>query len=101
MEFRVTGLEGKVVVITGGARGMGAAYVRGFLAEGARVVATDLTWDGVEAFGNEVTAAGGLLLVMDITDNRAIDTAFAAVIDRFGTVDVLVNNAGMRQRDLY
>jgi hypothetical protein len=43
MEFRVTGLEGKVVVIAGGARGMGAAYVRGFLAEGARVVATDLT----------------------------------------------------------
>jgi 1,1a-dihydroxy-1-hydro-9-fluorenone dehydrogenase len=48
-----------------------------------------------------VTAAGGLPLVMDITDNRAIDTAAAAVIERFGTVDVLVNNAGMRQRDLY
>ncbi len=91
MEFRVTGLDGKVVVITGGARGMGAAYVRGFLAEGAKVVAADLSWDGV----------GGLPLVMDVTDNRAIDAAYAAVIERFGTVDVLVNNAGMRQRDLY
>ena len=39
MEFRVTGLASKVVVITGGARGMGAAYVRGFLAAGAKVVA--------------------------------------------------------------
>ena len=48
MEFRVTDLDGKVVVITGGARGMGAAYVRGFLAEGAKVVAADLSWDGVE-----------------------------------------------------
>ena len=50
MEFQVTDLDGKVVVITGGARGMGAVYVRGFLAEGAQVVATDLGWDGVEAF---------------------------------------------------
>ncbi len=101
MEFRVTDLDGKVVVVTGGARGMGAAYVRGFLAEGANVVAADLSWDGVKPFRAEMEAAGGLPLVMDITDNRAVDAAFAAVIDRFGTVDVLVNNAGMRQRDLY
>lgn len=101
MEFRVIGLDGKVVVITGGARGMGAAYVRGFLAEGAKVVAADLSWDGVEAFRAEVEAAGGLPLLMDVTGNSAIDDAYAAVIERFGTVDVLVNNAGMRQRDLY
>jgi NAD(P)-dependent dehydrogenase (short-subunit alcohol dehydrogenase family) len=101
VEFRVTGLDGKVVAVTGGARGMGAAYVRGFLAEGSKVVAADLSWDGVEAFRNEVEAAGGLPLVMDMTDNTAVDAAFAAVTDRFGAVDVLVNNAGMRQRDLY
>ena len=100
MEFRVTDLNGKVVVITGGARGMGAAYGRGFLAKGAKVVAADLSWDGVEAFRAEMEVAGGLPLVLDVTDNRAIDAAFAAVIDRFGTVDVLMNNAGMRQRDL-
>src|SRR5262245_33969543 len=80
---------------------MGAAYVRGFLAEGAKVVAADLSWDGVKAFRAEVEASGGLPLVMDVTDNQAIDAAYAAVIEHFGTVDVLVNNAGMRQRDLY
>jgi len=101
VEFRVTGLESKVVVITGGASGMGAAYVRGFLAEGAKVVAADLSWDGVKAFRAEVEAAGGLALVMDVTDNQAVDAAYAAVIECFGTVDVLVNNAGMRQRNLY
>jgi NAD(P)-dependent dehydrogenase (short-subunit alcohol dehydrogenase family) len=101
VEFHVTGLASKVAVITGGARGMGAAYVRGFLAEGAKVVAADLSWDGVKAFRAEVEAAGGLPLVMDVTDNQAVDAAYAAVIERFGTVDVLVNNAGMRQRDLY
>ena len=52
-------------------------------------------------FRAEVEAAGGLPLLMDVTDSRAIDAAYAAVIERFGTVDVLVNNAGMRQRDLY
>ena len=57
--------------------------------------------DGVEVFRDEIQAAGGLPLIMDVADNRAIDDAFAAVIERFGTVDVLVNNAGMRQRDLY
>ena len=101
MEFRVTGLDGKVVVVTGGARGMGAAYVRAFLAEGSKVVAADLSWDAVAAFRDEVAATGGLPLVMDITDDRAVDAAFAAVIARFGAVDVLVNNAGMRQRYLY
>src|SRR5262249_34556937 len=80
---------------------MGAAYVRGFLAEGAKVVAADLSWAGAEVFRDEIKAAGGLSLVMDVTDNRAVDAAYAAVIERFGTVDVLVNNAGMRQRDLY
>src|SRR5262245_9281308 len=101
VEFRVTGLDGKVVVITGGARGMGAAYVRGFLTEGAKVMAADLSWDGVEAFRAKVEAAGGLPLVMDVTENRAVDAAYAAVIEHFGTVDVLMNSAGMRQRDLY
>jgi NAD(P)-dependent dehydrogenase (short-subunit alcohol dehydrogenase family) len=51
---------------------MGAAYERGFLAEGAKVVAADLSWDGVEAFWAEVETAGGLPLVMDVTDTRAI-----------------------------
>jgi 3alpha(or 20beta)-hydroxysteroid dehydrogenase len=84
VEFRVTGLDRKVVVITGGARGMGAAHVRAFLVEGSKVVAADLSWDGVAAFRDEVEAAGGLPLVMDMTDNRAVDTAFTAVTDRSG-----------------
>jgi NAD(P)-dependent dehydrogenase (short-subunit alcohol dehydrogenase family) len=52
VELRVTDLEGKVVVVTGGARGMGAAYVRGFLSEGAKVVATDRSVVYLCAAGN-------------------------------------------------
>ncbi|HLH22293.1 MAG TPA: SDR family oxidoreductase [Chloroflexota bacterium] len=94
-------LQGRVAVITGGARGMGAAYVRGFLEEGARVVAADRSWTGVEGFQQELEARGVLCLDMDVTDDAQLDRAYQATLDRFGTVDALVNNAAMRSRDLF
>lgn len=101
MDFRTRGLVGKVVAITGAARGMGEAYSRGFLAEGARLVALDRSWAGAEEFRDQITQTGHLALEMDVTDNASIDAAYAAVLEAFGTVDVLLNNAGMRQRDLF
>jgi NAD(P)-dependent dehydrogenase (short-subunit alcohol dehydrogenase family) len=94
-------LRDRVVVITGAARGMGAAYVRGFLQAGARVVATDRAWAGVEAFQAELQAQGVLTLAMDVTQDAQIDQAYQATLDRFGTADVLVNNAALRSRDLF
>jgi 3-oxoacyl-[acyl-carrier protein] reductase len=101
-------LAGKVVVVTGAARGMGREYVRGFLKESARVVATDLSWapSGVssdeEAFIGELHDNPDVLAeVMDITVDSHVKRVFQRTMDRFGTVDVIVNNAGMRQRDLY
>ena len=90
-------LKDRVVVITGGARGMGRAYVNAFLEAGAKVVATDRSWADTDkpAGGNILTAD------MDVTDNAQIDKAYQAAIDRFGTIDVLINNAAMRQRDLF
>src|SRR5436853_6525799 len=99
-------LQGKVVLVTGAARGMGRAYVRGFLSQGARVVATDHSWapSGVssddEAFLAEVAGQANVLAeVMDISIDSHVKRVFQAAIDRFGTVDVVVNNAGLRQRD--
>src|SRR3954471_6719739 len=101
-------LNGKVVVVTGAARGMGRAYVRGFLAAGARVVATDRAWapSGVssddEDFRRELEARPDALVdVMDIAIDSHVTRVFEATVERFGTVDVIVNNAGLRQRDLY
>jgi NAD(P)-dependent dehydrogenase (short-subunit alcohol dehydrogenase family) len=94
-------LQGRVAVITGGARGMGAAYVRGFLDEGARVVAADRSWVGAEAFQQEVEARGALCVDMDVTDDAQMDRAYQATLDWFGTADVLVSNAAMRSRDLF
>ncbi|HEV8020411.1 MAG TPA: SDR family oxidoreductase [Candidatus Lustribacter sp.] len=94
---------GKVVVITGGARGIGRAYTHAFLEAGALVVATDRSWEGVEPLDPARTANGKNVLVadMDVTNDEAIDRVFAATMERFGTVDALINNAALRQRELF
>ena len=97
-----------VVLVTGAARGMGREYVRGFLHAGAQVIATDLSWapTGVSnddtAFLDELQGNEHVLTeVMDITIDSHVRRVYQAALDRFGTVDVIVNNAGLRQRDLY
>ncbi len=101
-------VAGKVVLITGAARGMGREMTRGFLREGATVVATDLSWvpTGVsnddhdfraELEGDENVLVG----VMDITLQSHVDAVFNRAMERFGTIDVIIANGGTRQRDLY
>lgn len=91
-------LEGRVVVVTGGARGMGRAYVEGFLSARARVVATDKSWAGVDDFRSALTAGErALVLDMDVTSDTEIDRAYDATLEKFGTVDVLINNAALLQ----
>jgi NAD(P)-dependent dehydrogenase (short-subunit alcohol dehydrogenase family) len=101
-------VEGKVVLVTGAARGMGREYVRGFLKEGARAIATDLSWSPSGAssddseFLDEIKDNPNVLAdVMDITIPSHIKRVYQTAMERFGTLDVMVNNAGMRQRDLY
>jgi NAD(P)-dependent dehydrogenase (short-subunit alcohol dehydrogenase family) len=96
-------LKDRVVVITGGARGMGRALTHAFLAAGAKVVATDRSWAGAAAPPAALTGGGRNVLVadMDVTDEAQIDKTYQAAIDRFGTVDALINNAALRQRDLF
>ena len=103
-------LKGKVVAVTGAARGMGRAMVRGFLGKGAKVVAMDLSWDPTgfsgdndDAFLKELQDRQDDVLVatVDISDAQQVESAYLATMEKFGTVDVLVNNAGLRQRNLF
>ena len=95
-------LDQSVVVVTGSARGMGAAFGEALLADGGKVVFMDQTWDGSEEFKAKIDAnPKALSLTCDIACNDDISAAFKATIDAFGTVDVLINNAGRRQRHLY
>jgi NAD(P)-dependent dehydrogenase (short-subunit alcohol dehydrogenase family) len=89
-----------VVVITGGARGIGRAYTLAFLAAGAKVVSTDRSWLGTEPIDPALTP-NLLTADMDVTSDAAIDDVYARTIERFGTVHVLVNNAALRQRELF
>jgi len=107
-EVQRMSLEGHVVVITGAARGMGREYARGFLREGAQVVALDVSWapSGVsnddEDFAAELSGNDdALVLTTDLTSDTQVKRAAEATLQRFGTVDVLINNAGLRQRNLY
>jgi NAD(P)-dependent dehydrogenase (short-subunit alcohol dehydrogenase family) len=89
-------LAGKVALVTGASRGIGAAVVRRFAAEGAEVVAVARTQGALEELDDEVTAAGGKLVLVpqDLREFDKIDHIAAAIYQRWGRLDVLVGNAG-------
>jgi 3alpha(or 20beta)-hydroxysteroid dehydrogenase len=90
-------LDGKVALITGGARGMGESHVRAFVAEGARVVFGDVLDDK----GKEVASSLGdsaRYVHHDVTSEEDWAVAVAAALDAFGPLNVLVNNAGILKR---
>ena len=97
------GLANRVVLITGGASGIGAAFVRAFAAQQARVAFFDLDTDAGEALVREVAAAGGsapLFVPCDLLDINALRDAMAQVRSRLGDAAVLVNNAANDQRQV-
>lgn len=90
----MTDLDGRVVLVTGGARGIGEAYVRGLHAAGARVVIADLLEDAGRELAAELEDRA-VFVPLDVTDETQWESAVARVVQAFGTVDVLVNNAGI------
>jgi len=90
-------LENKVAIITGGAQGIGRAYCLRFAEEGAAVAVIDLRADQAEAVAKEIQEKGGraIAIVVDITDEEGVGKMAAQVIEEFGRVDVLVNNAAL------
>lgn len=88
-------LDGKVAVITGGARGIGRGVVLRFLAEGARVVVADIDEAGAAELQREAGAGGRLHCVRaDVTVEVDIEAAVAAATERFGRLDCVLSNAG-------
>jgi 3alpha(or 20beta)-hydroxysteroid dehydrogenase len=88
-------LDGKVALITGGARGMGKSHVRHFVAEGARVVFGDVLDDRGEYVANGLGADLCRYIHQDVTSEADWAAAVALTIETFGQLDVLVNNAGI------
>jgi 2-hydroxycyclohexanecarboxyl-CoA dehydrogenase len=83
--------EGRVVVVTGGASGIGAATCRRLAAEGARVAVTDVNLEPARELAGEISGAA---YELDVSKTESVNAAFAAIEQEMGPVDVLVNNAG-------
>jgi 3alpha(or 20beta)-hydroxysteroid dehydrogenase len=87
-------LDGKVAIVTGGARGQGEAEVRLFAAEGAKVVCSDVLVDAGKALADELGDAVAFTR-HDVSSEEEWTAAIAFTLERFGGLDVLVNNAGI------
>jgi NAD(P)-dependent dehydrogenase (short-subunit alcohol dehydrogenase family) len=86
------GLDGRVAVVTGGARGLGNAAARRLAAEGVKVAILDLRQDEASVVADEI---GGTAFHADTTDEAMLAAAFKSVYDTYGGLDILVNNAGI------
>ena len=93
-------LNGKVALISGGARGMGAEEARIFAREGAKVVIGDISEDDGKAVEAQIAEAGGqaLFIRLDVTQETDWAKAVYQAVSSFGKLDVLVNNAGISSR---
>jgi NAD(P)-dependent dehydrogenase (short-subunit alcohol dehydrogenase family) len=90
-------LDGKVALITGASRGIGRGIARAFAREGANLTMVARTPEPLRAAAEEMEAlgAGVLACAIDVTDPVKVDEAFAETLERFGGLDLLVNNAGI------
>jgi 3-oxoacyl-[acyl-carrier protein] reductase len=86
-----------VAIVTGAAHGIGRAIAERYGAEGAKVVVCDVNGDGATAVAQGINDAGGtaVAIIADVSDKAAVDRMFDEAGEQFGTIDVLVNNAGL------
>jgi 3-hydroxybutyrate dehydrogenase len=91
-------LENQVAVITGAASGIGREIANTFAGAGARIAILDLDADGADRAALAINRAGGRAIAMavDVTSEAQVDAAMASVLEAFGTLDVLVSNAGIQ-----
>ena len=90
-------LQGRVVVVTGASSGIGEACAVAFVEKGAKAVLAARRAERLSSLVERIEGAGGeaLAVATDVTNEAAVDNLFAQAIERFGTVDVLINNAGI------
>ncbi|RVU03864.1 3-hydroxybutyrate dehydrogenase [Novosphingobium umbonatum] len=92
-------LNNKICIVTGAASGLGLGIARRFVAEGGKVALADLNGEAAAAAAAELTAQGpgeAIGIAMDVTSEEQVEAGVAATVARWGTVDVLVSNAGVQ-----
>ena len=93
MEQSWLGIENKVIIVTGGASGIGYATVQELLMDGAKVVVADLNPNAPDF--SEAKEGQMIYVPTDVTSKASVDAMVQKAVDTFGTVDVIVNNAGI------
>jgi len=88
-------LQGKIALVTGGARGSGLAVTKALAAEGAIPVIADINEQGAREALSTLGTSDGLALAVNVADEASVTSMVQAIVDRFGRVDILVNNAGI------
>ena len=90
-------LQGRVAIITGGGKGIGKVYAQEFARAGAKVVAADIDGEAAEAVAQGIVRANGeaIGLKTDVSDEASANAMAKAALDRFGAIDILVNNASL------
>jgi NAD(P)-dependent dehydrogenase (short-subunit alcohol dehydrogenase family) len=95
-------LEGKIAIVTGSAMGIGKAMAQGMASVGATVIIADIAEELAQKTADEIISEGGNAVAykLDVTDSEQYKAFVDAVVERFGRIDVLVNNAGLNRRNL-
>jgi 3-oxoacyl-[acyl-carrier protein] reductase len=90
-------LRDKVIIVTGGSMGIGRAYCLGLAKEGAKVIVGDIQEEGAKKVAGEITREGGeaLAVAVDVTSLEKTRAMAQTTLDKYGRIDVLVNNAGL------
>lgn len=90
----MTRLSGKTALITGAARGIGRTFAQAFATEGARVAIADIDMDRARQTASDIGHAA-FAIEMDVTSQASIDAAVTATVEKFGHIDILINNAAL------
>ena len=93
-------IAGKVAIVTGAASGIGRAIALDLAESGAKVVIADRALDGAEEVAREIESAGGKAIATktDVTDSKEVEQMVQRTIEKFGKIDILINNAGIIAR---